>query len=169
MELQKLANRILSSYKAPQDISYEDLIQSALVGILEAQLRWDENSGCSFTTMAYRYAYNELNNLIYKQTTRSNLPCRVSRNKEVPIGLDFEHPATEDTSYQNALVNEVFKHAEDILTREEYYMFKELYHHGDKQATSSYQEKYSCSYKKANRVKHSVREKMQGAINANTD
>ena len=164
MNYEKLASKIASSYEVQDGITREDLVQSALLGVLEAEARWEEDLGVSFTTMAYRYAKNELNNLIYRQTTRENLPVRLTRNREMPQGLLEEDIISDDENYFNKLRDEIFQVAEDRLDNSEYEMFCDLYHNGDWIAVNNYKQRHEVSRKVAYNVKLRVREKMQGVI-----
>jgi DNA-directed RNA polymerase specialized sigma subunit len=158
-----MARKIVSTVRST-DVERDDLQQAALLGILEAKERWTEDAGCSFTTMAWRYAYNEINKLIYRQTTRNGQPLRVNRDKEIPKGLLFSEGESQDYTSSDRLVAEVFVLAEDVLSRDELYMFKRLYKHGDRDAVADYMEKYEVSQRTANRKKHKVREIMQEVL-----
>ena len=161
MDYNKLAKKIASSYKVQDGVTSDDLVQSALLGILEAELRWKPEDDVSFTTVAYRYAKNELNNLIYKQTTRQNLPTRISRNKEEPQGFLADEKVSDDDNYSRKLEDEIMLIAEDVLTRKEYEMFTLLYNLGDRQAVSLYRKYYNVTRRQAYSVKQKVREKMK--------
>jgi DNA-directed RNA polymerase specialized sigma subunit len=159
----RIANKVASRYKNIQGVEAEDIRQAALLGVLEADARWTEDSGCMFSTMAYRYAMNEVNDLVYSKTTRKSRYLRIKRGKEIPQGLMFDEGESEDTSYSSKMVDEMLLIAQDRLTTEEYDMFRDLYEFGDRAAVANHMERTGVTQRKANRTKHHIREVMQRA------
>lgn len=159
--IQRIANKVASRYNNIRGVEAEDIRQAALLGVIEARARWTEDSGCMFSTMAYRYAMNEVNDLVYSKTTRKSRYLRIRRGKEIPQGLMFDEGESEDTSYSSKMVDEMLLIAQDKLSEDEYEMFKDLYSYGDRVAVANYMERTGVTQRKANRVKHHVREVMQ--------
>lgn len=160
-----LAKEIAKRYGGQKEVEHQDIVQAAILGILEADAKWTEDSGVSFTTMAHRYAFNEINDLLYRETTRNNKFCRVSKSKEIPHGLLLDEGETEDGSFFDKLREDVFLVAEDLLSKEEYRMFTDLYHYGDRIAVRNYIDRTGENQRKANRVKHKVRKIMSEVFN----
>jgi hypothetical protein len=132
-----------------------------LLGVLEAEARWTEDSGCMFSTMAYRYAMNEVNDLVYSKTKRNNRFLRIKRGKEIPQGLMLDEGEVEDTSYSSKMVEELMLIAQDKLSVAEYDMFRDLYDYGDRVAVARHIERTGESQRTANRMKHRIRQVMQ--------
>ena len=161
--IKRIANKVASRYKNAQGVEREDIQQASLLGVLEAQARWTEDSGCQFSTMAYRYAMNEVNDLIYSKTKRNNRFLRVKKGKEIPQGLMFDEGESEDTSYSSKMVDEMLLIAQDRLTIEEYEMFRALYDFGYRVAVANHMERTGDTQRRANRTKHYIRTIMQEA------
>lgn len=163
-EMMEIAKKVAGRYKNNKEYEYDDYIQCAMVGILEARKKWEEGHGNNFEAMAYRYALNEINDLLFKETTRNNRFCRVTKSKEVPKGLLFNEGETEDNCYFELYRDEVFLLAEDNLTKNEYIMFVYIYLDGDTKAVKKYMDSKGCSRRTAYRVRDKVREKMSEVL-----
>ena len=163
-DMMQMARNVANRYKSNKEFEYEDYVQCALLGILEAKNKWGEGNTFRFEAIAYRYALNEVNDLLFRETTRNNRYCRVNKSKEVPKGLMFNEGETEDNCYFSLYKDEVFLLAEDNLTKSEYRMFVLMYLNGDKEAVEHYVETEGCSHRTARRVKQVVREKMSEVL-----
>ena len=87
--IQKLANKYQKLTKQTSAIDFEDLKQSGLIGLLDAQKNYDPEQGTSFLS----YSYNWIRNSILDQ-----LGYRNKDKNRPPLLLSLDAPVSEESS-----------------------------------------------------------------------
>ena len=112
----KLAHQYARLYRERHD--YDDLVQAARLGILEAARTYDASHGTAFRTHAYNHARYAIQKWLRKDTGVIHIPYNVESNDSITKPIRAELP----DHWEEVVIN----HDDPIATSEDRVVLQEL-------------------------------------------
>jgi len=123
----RLVHKLVGSYRSPLDKDFDDLVQDAIVGLIEAVRRYEYKRGLRFSTYAYKCIKNSIVKALESKYSPTKLGDRTGRRlREVEkLRADMESSsgaAPDMSALRNAsgLSDELFADIEPFLAAKLY-------------------------------------------------